>query len=247
MASPVFESHAAFPTTHWSIVHAGQDPASEIRQTAIARLYSAYSAPLYAFARKKGRSPEQAADVTQQFITDRVLNPEKQLLDQVNLEKCQKFRSFLLTAFTNYLLDDYRKSRTKRRAPAEPLVDFDSLSLEKEYQRAEDCSNDPSASYDRAWARSVFNLSLDRLRSIAMAKGQLEIFEVIRDKMEGRRAASYDTIAEKLGVTPEKIAKAVMRMKRKFRDAIEEEVRQTVNNDESFKTEIRFVREIISS
>jgi len=50
---------ANFPTTHWSRVARALDPA------ALAELCAAYWYPIYALIRRKGHSPDQALDLTQ--------------------------------------------------------------------------------------------------------------------------------------------------------------------------------------
>src|SRR5690242_415374 len=81
-----------FATTHWSVVLlAGQ---RELPQAAAALecLCRAYWYPLYAFVRRRGYSPEDAQDLTQDFFS-RVL--EKNYFALVARER-GKLRTFLL-------------------------------------------------------------------------------------------------------------------------------------------------------
>src|ERR1044072_1392886 len=61
-------SPGLFSTTHWSIVVAAG--ASDSKQSAIAleSLCRTYWYPLYAFVRRQGHGPEDAADLTQAFF-----------------------------------------------------------------------------------------------------------------------------------------------------------------------------------
>ena len=62
------EGIAWFRTTQWTMVMLaakGQTPAG---QAALAELYEIYWFPLYAFARRRGRSPHDAQDLTQDFF-----------------------------------------------------------------------------------------------------------------------------------------------------------------------------------
>jgi len=59
---------AQFATTHWSVVLAAGDSGSPGSREALEKLCRQYWFPLYAFARRKGYSPEDAQDLTQEFF-----------------------------------------------------------------------------------------------------------------------------------------------------------------------------------
>ncbi len=61
--------HPAFVTTHWSVVlSAGRSDTTRAR-AALARLCQTYWYPLYAYVRRRGHSPHDAQDLTQEFFT----------------------------------------------------------------------------------------------------------------------------------------------------------------------------------
>src|SRR5262249_56932980 len=62
---PETSSNAPFPTTRWSQVVAAGDRAGPAARDALAELCSAYWYPLYAFVRRKGHPPGEAADLVQ--------------------------------------------------------------------------------------------------------------------------------------------------------------------------------------
>jgi RNA polymerase sigma-70 factor (ECF subfamily) len=57
-----------FETTSWSLILQAVGGSSEDAQQARARLCEAYWPPVYAFIRRKGRSPEDAEDLTQSYF-----------------------------------------------------------------------------------------------------------------------------------------------------------------------------------
>ena len=59
---------AVFPTTHWSVVVQAVDKLGEERSRALERLCESYWYPLYAYVRRKGHSPADAEDLTQEFF-----------------------------------------------------------------------------------------------------------------------------------------------------------------------------------
>src|SRR5262245_59956324 len=90
---------AWFKTTQWSsVLHAADsnDPAAE---ASLSRLCQTYWYPLYYYIRRLGHGPEDAQDLTQEFLARLV---HKDYLKGVKQEKA-KFRSFLLVALKGFL------------------------------------------------------------------------------------------------------------------------------------------------
>ena len=85
-----------FPRTRWSLVRG-----AAIVHTALGDWLGSYWYPLYAWARKRGASPEDAADGVQGFF--------EYLLSGELLRKARpgegRFRNFLLVAFRRWLGD----------------------------------------------------------------------------------------------------------------------------------------------
>src|ERR1051325_1065419 len=110
-----------FATTHWSVVlAAGQDPCSEAG-AALEKLCHAYWYPLYAYVRRQGRSPHDAQDLTQGFFAHFL---EKRYFKLADQEK-GKFRSFLLTAFKRYLVNEFERSNTVKRGGGKVHIELD--------------------------------------------------------------------------------------------------------------------------
>ena len=60
--------HAGFDATRWSVVLGAAQSRAEGGREALARLCERYWSPLYAFARYRGFSPEDAQDLVQGFF-----------------------------------------------------------------------------------------------------------------------------------------------------------------------------------
>jgi len=100
-----------FATTHWScVLAAGATDTQEVR-TALSRLLETYWYPLNAFVRRKGRDPEEAFDLTQEFLTCLL---ERNMLSAADPAK-GRFRTFLLTALERFLVDEWRREGRKKR------------------------------------------------------------------------------------------------------------------------------------
>jgi RNA polymerase sigma-70 factor (ECF subfamily) len=83
-----------FATTHWSVVLAAGDSTSAASTTALERLCRGYWFPLYAHFRRRGRNPDDAAELTQELFACLL---RRDGLRRVGPEK-GRFRTFLLTA-----------------------------------------------------------------------------------------------------------------------------------------------------
>src|SRR4051812_36866693 len=99
-----------FLTTNWTQALAAGRGDSHAH-VALAALCEAYWYPLYAFVRRKGYSPEDAQDLTQEFFARLV---ERNWLADLNRER-GKFRSFLLRSLERFLIDEWRKGRAEKR------------------------------------------------------------------------------------------------------------------------------------
>ena len=80
-------------------------------QAALAELCRIYWYPLYAYIRRRGRTPEEAQDLTQGFFLHLL---EHKTLGRVDPLK-GKFRSFLLGSLQNYLSSEADRARTLKR------------------------------------------------------------------------------------------------------------------------------------
>jgi len=101
----------AFATTHWSVVVRAGDSESPEASSAMERLCRTYWYPLYVFGRRKGKNHEDACDSTQAFFA---LFLEKGYLRSASAD-LGKFRTFLLTAFTRFLSNEWDRAQTPRR------------------------------------------------------------------------------------------------------------------------------------
>jgi hypothetical protein len=59
------EDAAQFRTTHWTVIMLAAQCKNSAGKTALVELYQLYWPPLYAFARYRGYSPQDAQDLTQ--------------------------------------------------------------------------------------------------------------------------------------------------------------------------------------
>jgi len=111
-----------FATTHWSVVlSAGRNGTTRARD-ALAGLCETYWPALHAYVRRRGFSPHDAEDLTQEFFA-RLL--EHNWVARADPQK-GRFRSFLLTALNRFLADQWDKARAQKRGGGRRPLALDS-------------------------------------------------------------------------------------------------------------------------
>ncbi|MDA0811364.1 MAG: hypothetical protein O3C21_03080 [Verrucomicrobia bacterium] len=99
-----------FPQTRWSLVASVRER-GERELAAMEELCRVYWPPLYAFARRGGISPEDAADRVQGFFCKVI---EKDYFGDADAER-GKLRTFLLAAFKHYTANQRKHDHAQRR------------------------------------------------------------------------------------------------------------------------------------
>ena len=111
-----FSRSPVFVTTHWSVVIAAGRTDTTSAQYALTRLCQSYWYPLYAYVRRRGYSPEDAEDLTQEFFA-RFL--AQNWVERADREK-GRFRTFLLSAMSYFLSNEWDKARAQKRGAERP-------------------------------------------------------------------------------------------------------------------------------
>src|SRR5262245_23008400 len=170
-----------FATTRWTVVlRAGERAGPEARE-ALASLCEAYWYPLYAFLRRRGHAPEDAADLTQGFFA-RLL--EKNALAAVRRGR-GRFRSYLLAALENHLQNRRRGERAKKRGGGRTPLSLDRADAEERYRLEPAHEMTPERVYKRRWALTLLERALDLLRAEMEAAGKGELFAKLKPSLNG--------------------------------------------------------------
>jgi len=215
----------AFVTTHWSVVlTAGRSDTTRARD-ALAKLCQTYWFPLYAYVRRRGRSPEDAQDLTQEFFA-RLL--ERNWLERADQQK-GRFRSFLLSAMNHFLSDEWDKARAQKRGGglAPVPLQFDTAETRYGHEPADRAT--PEQNFERRWALTLLEAVLRRLSAEYEQDGRVELFAALHPCLVGDRTAQpYAGLAANLGVSEGTVKSAVHRLRQRYRQLLRDEIAQTV-------------------
>jgi RNA polymerase sigma factor (sigma-70 family) len=234
---------ASFATTHWSVVAACQNGGED--EVAIAQLCRDYWPPLYSFVRRRGYSQADAQDLVQGFFTHLLRN---RIYAQSKSEK-GKFRTFLLAAMKNYMVDLWSKERALKRGGDQSFV-----LLEAEIAAVEQLygSESPAATldeewhYEQRWATALVSRALAGLRETFRGEAKAEVFEKLQPLIcGGTRLPRQEDLAQQLKMPIDTLRSHLSRMRARYRALLREEVARTIGTADDVDEELRRLSQIL--
>lgn len=225
-----------FAATRWSMVLAAGDREAPERDAALNALCTAYWYPLYAYIRSRGMAPEDAKDLTQDFIASLL---RRGSLSNLSPER-GRFRSYLLAALKKFLADEHSRAAAAKRGGGEVPISLDAMSPEARYALEPATTTGPDALFDRRWACALADQALERLRDEMRTEGNAGQFDALKPFLASDAAAGdYDALAGSLGISPNTLAQQVRRMRQRFRKLLLAEAAQTVATPGEAEAELR--------
>ena len=218
---------------------AGTGDDSSEATAALESLCQTYWYPLYAFARRRGLTADDAADMTQEFFS-RLL--EKKFLQLADPER-GRFRSFLLTAFKRFMGQQrHQKQALKRGGGCQTVsLDFDDGERRYSFEPVNEWSAEKL--FERRWALVLLEIVLRKLKCEYAEKGREELFDACCPWLTGQEAPTrYAVVAEKLAMKDGAVRVAVHRMRDRYRDLLRLEVAGTVDDEQAVDDELRRLR-----
>jgi RNA polymerase sigma factor (sigma-70 family) len=227
---------AKFGTTHWSVVLRAGGSDTACREEALARLCRDYWYPLYAFVRRRGYLAPEAQDLTQDFFAQLL---GKQRLNQANPAR-GRFRTFLLNCLDHFLANEWDKQRTVKRGGRCVIVSLEELHAEDRYQREPFHELSPEKLYDRRWALTLLEKTVQRLRQEYVTSGDAASFDALQAYLSGgEKTALYKDLAKDLGITEAAVKMRVLRLRRRFGELLRAEIAETVSGPKELEAEMR--------
>jgi RNA polymerase sigma-70 factor (ECF subfamily) len=225
-----------FMTTRWSVLLAVRDGDNAQAREALSSLFETYWYPLYAYIRRKGYDDDSARDLVQGFLT-RLL--EKRDLAAVDRRR-GRFRSFLMAACSNYLINQADHARAIKRGGGRPTISIDRLDAEGRYNAEPSHGVTAERLFERQWTITLLDRVLARLDAEMERAGKREQLAALRPALLGEAERTpYARVALDLNINEEAARAAVYRLRRRYRDLLREEVARTLDDDADVDAEIR--------
>lgn len=222
-----------FPPTRWSAVVAARSGQETERRRGLERIAEAYWRPVYALLRARwGKPAEEARDLAQDFFARLI---EDDVLAGFDPEK-GRLRTYLRTCLDALVMNhDRDRSRLKRGggAPPVPLDDVAELALVAP-QQAE-------AFFEAEWVKSLFALSVERLRAECAASGKTHAFDLFEryDVSDDEPRPTYAELAAERGIKTTDVTNHLAFARREMRRIVLETLREMTASEEEFRAEAR--------
>ncbi|MBX7212331.1 MAG: sigma-70 family RNA polymerase sigma factor [Verrucomicrobiaceae bacterium] len=219
-----------FQTTRWSLVHRANGDVDEEARQALAALCDSYWYPIYAYIRRSGYGAHDAEDLTQGFFT-RLL--EKDILAAADPAK-GKLRTFLLTCVRNYLHNEHARASAERRG-AHLLTSFNQDWAEERYATEPVDDLTPDRLYQRRWALTLLEFTLQLLGDEYTADGKGDLFTALRPCLgfSKEKTPNYADLATRLGSSESAVKTNVFRLRQRWREILFQQVSLTLDDPTS--------------
>ena len=236
-------SQAEFPRTHWSVVLSASDPSSTRGTEALEKLCQTYWYPLYAYVRRRGKSPPDAQDLTQEFFARLLARHWLERADQTR----GRFRTFLLTALEHFLANEWDKERALKRGGDRQFVPMDWETAETRYGTEPAEPLTPGQIFERRWAVTLLDEVLEKLGAEYRAQGKGELFAALRvGLVSDRSSLPYVELARTLRLSESGVRVAVHRLRQRYRELLRTEIANTVDSAEAVDAEMRHLFNVLA-
>jgi len=198
-------------------------------------LARSYWLPIYSYLRRNGHPPAGAEDLTQAFFARLIEKNDLRSVDPVR----GRFRSFVLAALNHFVSNERDKERAQKRGGGIKTISLSVGEAELRYSVHPADTMAPERMFNRRWAITVLNNTIDRLAVEYQRRDQHRLFEVLQSILTGELTDGYAEIAQKLEMSEGALQVSVHRMKKRYRELLRQEVARTVADPSLINDELR--------
>lgn len=232
-----------FATTHWSVVLAAANVETPEAAAALERLCRSYWQPMYVYTRRRGYSPEDAQDLTQEFFAMFLEKGSFSLADPAR----GRFRTFLLKSLQHFLTDNWRCAHRAKRGGGAFDLPLDTVDAEAWYAEELTDSTTPEQAYEERWAITLLEHVVRGMQQDYAQASKTRLFEALQDFLwDPAGSDSYATLANDLRMTEGALRVAVHRLREDYRNRLRAEVAQTIDDPSEIDGELRHLMHIVS-
>jgi hypothetical protein len=154
-----------------------------------------------------------------------------------------RFRSFLLYALNQYLMNEKRRETAQKNIPRHKIVSLDAI--EQPVLPQSVIASSPEDSYNYAWVSALLDQVLSDVKRICYEQEMethLSIFSerVVQPMLNNAASPPLKDICEKYGIENEKKASnMIITVKRRFQNALKQYIRSTVASESQMAEELK--------
>ncbi len=213
-------------------------------RAALSELCEACYQPVFRFLRREGRDDEAARELAQEFFARILQHGDLGAADPNR----GRFRSYLLGAVKHFLADQRKREGRLKRGGGVAAESLDAPVTEDgaPVDLPDAGATVPDAWFDRQWALAVMERALNVVATEFAANGKATQFDQLKPWLAGEAPAlSQATAARRLGWSEGAVKVAVHRLRKRFREALQAEVSQTLAEGDDLDTELRYLIEAL--
>ena len=230
-----------FQTTQWSLVRrAGEGVDEQTQRLALVELLKRYMPALHSYlVYRKKFDTHRADDLLQGFLLSKVV--EHDLVKQARQEQ-GKFRTFLVTALSRYVISQIRLELAEKRGGGAAADD-------SEFDAAADEEPD---SFDIAWARELLSQAVRRMHDECKATGRSDVWEifharVVAPALHGAEPLAYEQLVERFKlVSPAQASNLLVTGRRTFVRVLRGLIAEYETDDVQIDSELNDLQKILS-
>ena len=230
--------------TLWSTILRAKEGTEESRLSALGTLVERYRRPIQSEIRwQRGCTEDEARELAAEFIANFL---RRDFLKHVSPDQ-GRFRTFVKRCIRNFLRDIHTEESAKKRGGGEVPLSLD-VSDDDGSRLIDpaDAPASPESAMDREWALAVLRVAMDRLQNDCVAAGRGTLFEALRPTLSGSEETTpLAAVGTRLGMSEGAVKVASHRLRQRLGELIEEEVRQTIGEQDDWREELRYLVELL--
>lgn len=232
-----------FVTTRWSLILQARASDVTIARQALDELCRSYWFPVYAFMRLQTNDVHLAQDWTQGLFASLLAD---EALTRLNPER-GRFRSFLLAAARNFASNERDRNAAQKRGGNTPILAVDFSQGEERIQSLSVSQLTPERLFEQQWALALLERVMNQLRNWYVQAGTLHVFEHLSATLSADPSAQpLHDVAKQLKMSEEAVRVAMHRMRKRYRQILQDEVAQTTSSAEDVQLELAYLLKVLS-
>jgi hypothetical protein len=144
-----------------------------------------------------------------------------------------------LSSLKHFISNQQDRKRALKRGGGRTILSLDLAEAEGRYAIQSGQTSSPERAFERSWALTILDGAMTRLQAELVHRGKGDLFERLKGYMAvDRDTVPYQATAQALGMTENAVKVAVHRLRRRYRELLQDEIAQTVSNETEIDEEI---------